>query len=73
MAYLMKHEHMTLLEAFHLVREKRPFVRPNNGFWLQLIEYEKELKGYNTVTMEKCGSGKYRPLNSFFILFYSTF
>jgi len=56
MAYLMKHEHMTLLEAFHLVREKRPFVRPNNGFWLQLIEYEKELRGHNTVTMEKCGS-----------------
>ena len=37
--------------------EKRPFVRPNAGFWRQLIDYEIKLFGTNTVKMVKTPSG----------------
>jgi protein-tyrosine phosphatase len=50
-AYLMKHKKMTLIEAHGLVKKKRPIIRPNMGFWQQLIKYEKDLFGSNTVNM----------------------
>ena len=53
----MTFENMTLEEAHNYVYKRRTFVRPNFGFWKQLIEYEKELKGANTVTMVSSGTG----------------
>lgn len=50
-AYLMKHRNMTLIEAHGFVKKKRPIIRPNMGFWQQLIEYEQSLFGCNTVNM----------------------
>ncbi|XP_013399808.1 dual specificity protein phosphatase 14 [Lingula anatina] len=50
-AYMMKHYKMSLRDAFSHVKAKRPFIRPNVGFWKQLIEYEKKLKGKNSVKM----------------------
>lgn len=50
-AYLMKYKEMTLIDAHDLVKRKRPIIRPNTGFWKQLIEYEKRLFGCNTVKM----------------------
>ncbi|XP_029295674.1 dual specificity protein phosphatase 18-like [Cottoperca gobio] len=50
-AYLMKHRGDTLLEAHSWVRTCRPVVRPNNGFWKQLIRYEMELRGCTSVRM----------------------
>lgn len=43
LGYLMEYEKMTLFDSYQLVRSKRPTVRPNDGFWKQLIELEKEL------------------------------
>ncbi|MBN3272839.1 DUS18 phosphatase, partial [Polyodon spathula] len=51
LAYLMKYRSMTLLEAHRLVKARRPIVRPNNGFWKQLIDYENRLHGTATVRM----------------------
>ncbi|XP_043095012.1 dual specificity protein phosphatase 18 [Puntigrus tetrazona] len=51
LAYLMKHRRLTLAEAHALLRSLRPIVRPNGGFWRQLIEYEHRLHGKNTVSM----------------------
>ncbi|XP_049434940.1 dual specificity protein phosphatase 18 [Epinephelus fuscoguttatus] len=51
MAYLMKHRGVTLLEAHGWVRNSRPVVRPNSGFWKQLIRYEMELRGCTSVRM----------------------
>ncbi|XP_029018665.1 dual specificity protein phosphatase 18 [Betta splendens] len=51
MAYLVKHRGATLLEAHARVKACRPIVRPNNGFWEQLIRYEMELHGRNSVRM----------------------
>ena len=47
----MKYQRLSLVEAHDLVKSKRKMIRPNNGFWIQLIEYEKKLFGKNTVTM----------------------
>ncbi|XP_016307395.1 dual specificity protein phosphatase 18 [Sinocyclocheilus anshuiensis] len=51
LAYLMKHRCLTLAEAHALLKSLRPIVRPNSGFWRQLIEYELKLHGKNTVSM----------------------
>ncbi|XP_014354563.1 dual specificity protein phosphatase 18-like [Latimeria chalumnae] len=51
MAYLMKYERISLLEAHRWVKSRRPIVRPNAGFWRQLMEYEHQLFGKNSVKM----------------------
>ena len=48
MAYLMKHRGQTLLQAHGWVKACRPVVRPNVGFWKQLIAFEAELRGGRT-------------------------
>lgn len=50
-AYLMKYHRLSLLDAHQWVRSRRPVVRPNMGFWRQLIDYERKLFGKNTVRM----------------------
>ncbi|XP_048450455.1 dual specificity protein phosphatase 14-like, partial [Rhincodon typus] len=50
-AYLMKHHKQSLLDAHNWVKARRPVIRPNYGFWQQLIDYEKRLFGKNTVRM----------------------
>jgi len=50
-AYLMKYENMSLRQSYQYVKMARPIIRPNVGFWRQLIEYEKRLRGANTVQM----------------------
>ncbi|MBN3314663.1 DUS14 phosphatase, partial [Atractosteus spatula] len=51
MAYLMRYKGVTLREAHEWVRGSRPYIRPNAGFWRQLLDYEKKLYGRNTVKM----------------------
>ena len=43
LAYLIKYEKLELAEALRLVKSKRD-VRPNDGFLLQLIEFEQKCK-----------------------------
>lgn len=57
LAYLMKHKRMRLRDAHALVRSKRSFVRPNLGFWKQLIDYEINLFGTNSVKIIPSGIG----------------
>jgi atypical dual specificity phosphatase len=45
LAYLTKYHCRSLRDAYHLMCSKRPMVRPNIGFWRQLINYEQILKG----------------------------
>ncbi|XP_069475241.1 dual specificity protein phosphatase 18 [Ambystoma mexicanum] len=51
LAYLMKYNAMSLLVAHTWLKTCRPIVRPNSGFWTQLITYEFQLFGRNTVGM----------------------
>lgn len=41
LAYLTKYYCRSLRDAYHLMYSKRPMVRPNLGFWRQLIHYEQ--------------------------------
>ncbi|KAL6732875.1 hypothetical protein Aduo_003588 [Ancylostoma duodenale] len=51
MIYLVKYERMTLRQAYHYVKSARPVIRPNVGFWKQMVDYEKRLRGVASVTM----------------------
>ena len=42
---------MTLLDAYNFVLNKRSTISPNNGFFEDLIKYERKLYGKNTVRM----------------------
>jgi hypothetical protein len=50
LAYLMKHQQMSLRDAFQYLRSRRPIVGPNFGFIKQLIAYEKLLHGFTSVS-----------------------
>uniref|UniRef100_A0A8D0DXB3 Dual specificity phosphatase 21 n=1 Tax=Salvator merianae TaxID=96440 RepID=A0A8D0DXB3_SALMN len=50
-AYLMKYQGMSLANAHAWVKACRPVIRPNNGFWQQLIQYEQKLFGKTSVKM----------------------
>jgi protein-tyrosine phosphatase len=49
-AYLMTKYNITLLEAFKLVKGKRPMIKPNHSFIKQLLTYEIVLYGKNSVS-----------------------
>ena len=51
LAYLMKHERMPLGRAFAHLKSRRPSIRPNTGFFTQLIEFERRVFGAATVSM----------------------
>ncbi|KAK1168698.1 dual specificity protein phosphatase 14 [Acipenser oxyrinchus oxyrinchus] len=57
MAYLMRYQGVTLREAHSWVKGRRPHIRPNAGFWRQLLDYERRLFGKNTVKMESTPLG----------------
>uniref|UniRef100_A0A0P4WRK0 Tyrosine-protein phosphatase domain-containing protein n=1 Tax=Scylla olivacea TaxID=85551 RepID=A0A0P4WRK0_SCYOL len=45
--------HLTLREAYFTVKAARPLIRPNPGFFAQLIHYEEEVLGTASVAMEE--------------------
>ncbi|KAK2116383.1 Dual specificity protein phosphatase 18 [Saguinus oedipus] len=51
LAYLMKYHAMSLLDTHTWIKSCRPIIRPNSGFWEQLIHYEFQLFSKNTVHM----------------------
>uniref|UniRef100_A0A1B6F6L0 Protein-tyrosine-phosphatase n=1 Tax=Cuerna arida TaxID=1464854 RepID=A0A1B6F6L0_9HEMI len=51
LAYLVKHRDLTLRSAFLHLRACRPAVRPNSGFFRQLIEFENQTRGTTSVEM----------------------
>lgn len=57
-AYLLKHQGATLLEAHRWLKACRPMARPNVGFWRQLICYEMSLRGCNSVRMVASSMGE---------------
>lgn len=48
-AYMMKFHRMNLRQAYQHVKRKRPIIRPNVGFFEQLITFEKRLYGQTSV------------------------
>uniref|UniRef100_A0A8C9S014 Zgc:153044 n=1 Tax=Scleropages formosus TaxID=113540 RepID=A0A8C9S014_SCLFO len=58
LAYLVRYGGMTLAEAHRWVKARRPIVRPNPGFWKQLIKYEHEVHGRSTVEIIQSAVGE---------------
>jgi len=57
LAYLVTHQGYSLKDAYLHVRSKRSIIAPNIGFWKQLVEYEKKIRGENSVNMLETGIG----------------
>lgn len=51
LAYLVKHRGMSLREAYVHLKKARPCVRPNCGFFNQLIDFERKTRGNASVSM----------------------
>ena len=52
-AYAMKHLKMSLKEAFGKLQKVRTYARPSLSFFVQLIQYEFDCQGCNSVQMVK--------------------
>ncbi|XP_061492350.1 dual specificity phosphatase 28 [Rhineura floridana] len=50
-AYLMKHQNLSLKDAFEIVKTARPVAEPNAGFWSQLQKYEEHLQMHHQVDL----------------------
>ncbi|XP_007529367.1 dual specificity protein phosphatase 18 [Erinaceus europaeus] len=57
LAYLMRHQGLSLRDAHAWARACRPIIRPNLGFWEQLVRYELQLLGRNSVHMVSSAAG----------------
>ncbi|KAG5189725.1 protein-tyrosine phosphatase-like protein, partial [Tribonema minus] len=53
LAWLVKHEGMTALDALRYLQSCRPLISPNAGFMAQLLELEQALRGQTTIDMDK--------------------
>ncbi|KAL3883751.1 hypothetical protein ACJMK2_029985 [Sinanodonta woodiana] len=56
-AYMMKYKRMSLKQAYDYIKKRRPVIRPNTGFWRQLIEFERRLFGSTSVKMVSSSIG----------------
>ncbi|KPJ11665.1 Dual specificity protein phosphatase 14 [Papilio machaon] len=54
LAYLVKWQRMTLRDAYHHLKLRRPQIRPNTGFFKQLIKFEERLFSEASVKMVYC-------------------
>lgn len=63
MAYLISYKKYNLRSAYALVRNKRKIIRPNNGFFRQLIEHERQTRedGRVSVRMIMTANGSSMP------------
>ncbi|XP_037080106.1 dual specificity protein phosphatase 14-like isoform X2 [Pollicipes pollicipes] len=63
LAHQVKHAGLSLREAFQRVRSRRAVVRPNAGFFQQLIEFERRVRGSASVRMVRhpAGGGELIP------------
>lgn len=57
MVCVHRSEGLSLREAYKVVLESRQFIRPNAGFWHQLIQDERSLFNRTTVRMVRTSAG----------------
>ena len=49
----MTREGRTLKDAYQHVLKLRPIIRPNSGFFSELQRVEREMLGYNTMSVQE--------------------
>ncbi|KAM7535723.1 hypothetical protein Aperf_G00000088869 [Anoplocephala perfoliata] len=64
LAYLVKYARMSLAEAYDHVRRLRPCIRPNTGFWRQLIAFEISRRGSQSVRVNTTQPSSYYSSSS---------
>ena len=57
LAHLMRSHNMTLKRAYNYLKLRRPVIRPNVGFFRQLIEFERRLFGVSSVMIIRSRQG----------------
>lgn len=63
-AYLMKHQGMTLIQAFKFVRDHRPCISPNPGFMRGLASFEQSLYGRVTLDVQRYEDDRFGDIKS---------
>lgn len=63
MAYLMKSKQYTLYDAYKLVKKNRPRIRPNEGFYAKLIQFEMNVFDGKS-TKQQIDKDKLRDINN---------
>jgi atypical dual specificity phosphatase len=58
LAYFVLRRRCALRDAYEHVKALRPQIAPNQGFWLQLLEMEREVLGSNSLSVEELDSKK---------------
>lgn len=67
LAYLVRHQGMSLAQALMHVKERRPVTSPNPGFMTQLIQFEKESRGKATIDQEKYATSRFGDVKEYMI------
>eukprot|EP00796_Vickermania_ingenoplastis_P001933 gene1933-1172_t len=60
-AYLMRKFKISSTAAIHLIKERRPYARPNNNFTRQLQAYHKELVAASTTSLTSLADAPHSP------------
>ena len=59
LAYLVKHFGMSLAQALTHVKERRPVASPNPGFMVQLVDFERSIRGKASIDAEAYSSNRF--------------
>jgi len=67
LAYLVRHQGMSLAQALVHVKERRPVTSPNPGFMTQLVAFERTIRGKATVDPEKYANTRFGDVNQYIV------
>lgn len=67
LAYLVKHQGMTLAQAFVHVKERRPVTSPNPGFMAQLVDFERKIRGVATIDPVRYSTARFGDVKEYMV------
>ena len=65
LAYLIRHQGMSLAQALIHVKDRRPVTSPNPGFMSQLVEFERSLRGTSTIDAERYATMRFADVKEY--------
>jgi hypothetical protein len=67
LAYLIRHNDMSLADAISYMKARRPVASPNPGFMTQLIQFEQTLRGKATVDINRYVNNRFGEVHTYCI------